>query len=125
MKQTNAHLVFLILCCVSTAIAQVTGSGTKGAIPIWKGTTTLGNSPIVSDGDNIGIGTKKPSAKLDPKRESFCRGREKKLRLWDAKRRLSTPARSAIARTEPVPHQLLVLLSANYSLAGATQHSGQ
>jgi trimeric autotransporter adhesin len=45
--------------------AQVTGSGTKGTVPVWAGTTELGNSVIIQNSGNVGIGTKKPVAKLN------------------------------------------------------------
>ena len=65
MKLKNACLALTILSYVSMAHGQVTGSGTEHTIPVWTGTTTLGNSPIVSAGGNVGIGTKSLDAKLD------------------------------------------------------------
>jgi len=65
MKLKNACFALAILSCVSVAQAQVTGSGTKNDIPVWTGTTTLGNSVISQSAGNVGIGTKKPDAKLD------------------------------------------------------------
>ncbi len=65
MRLTNACFALAIVFCVSAAMAQVTGSGTKNTIPVWTGTTALGNSPIVSVSGNIGVNTKKPGAKLD------------------------------------------------------------
>jgi trimeric autotransporter adhesin len=56
-----AAMVFSVV----QAPAQVTGSGTKGTIPVWAGTTKLGNSEITQTGGNVGIGTKKPVAKLN------------------------------------------------------------
>jgi hypothetical protein len=38
--------------------ASVTGRGTKNFVPLWTGTTALGNSLIYQSGGNIGIGTK-------------------------------------------------------------------
>ena len=64
MKFKNASFALAVLFCVSTASAQVTGSGTSHAIPIWTGTTTLGNSAIVSAGGNVAIGTISPNGKL-------------------------------------------------------------
>lgn len=43
----------------------VTGSGTTNFIPIWTGTTTIGNSLIYDNGTNIGIGTTSPLFALD------------------------------------------------------------
>jgi hypothetical protein len=64
MKLKNAWFVLAVVFCVSMASAQVTGSGTNHAIPIWTGTTTLGNSPIFSAGGNVVIGTTSPAGKL-------------------------------------------------------------
>jgi len=57
--------VAAIVFSVVQAPAQVTGSGTAGTVPVWVGTTKLGNSVIVQNGGNLGIGTKKPIAKLN------------------------------------------------------------
>lgn len=65
MTHKNACFTLAILFCASTAFAQVTGSGTKNTIPMWTGTTSIGNSALVQVGTSIGIGTKKPGAKLD------------------------------------------------------------
>jgi hypothetical protein len=65
MKLKNACFALTILFGVSIAYAQVTGSGTKNTIPMWTGTTALGNSAIVQTAQGVGIGTKKPAAKLD------------------------------------------------------------
>jgi hypothetical protein len=64
MKLKNVCFAVAILFCVSTAQAQVTGSGTKNAIPVWTGTTSLGNSSISQASGNVGIGTTTPAAKL-------------------------------------------------------------
>jgi hypothetical protein len=48
-----------------SAAAQVTGSGTSGTVPVFTGTSTIGNSPISINGSNVGIGTASPGAKLD------------------------------------------------------------
>jgi hypothetical protein len=67
MKSTKLFAAFVaaVVFSVVQAPAQVTGSGTKGTIPVWVGTTKLGNSLIVQTGGNVGIGTNKPGAKLD------------------------------------------------------------
>jgi hypothetical protein len=65
MTRKNACFALAILFCTSMAYAQVTGSGTKNTIPLWTGTTSLGNSAILQKGTNVGIGTKTPGAKLD------------------------------------------------------------
>jgi trimeric autotransporter adhesin len=65
MKLKNACLALAILFCVSTAHAQVTGSGTTDYVPLWTGTTTLGDSGIFQTAGRVGIGTNKPDAKLN------------------------------------------------------------
>jgi trimeric autotransporter adhesin len=66
MKRTKlTAFVAAMVFSVIQAPAQVTGSGTKGTLPVWVGTTKLGNSAIVQSGGNVGIGTTKPGNKLD------------------------------------------------------------
>ncbi len=64
MRLKNACFALSMIVWLSTAYAQVTGSGTDHIIPIWTGTTTLADSPIVSDGGRVGIGTSNLNAKL-------------------------------------------------------------
>jgi len=45
--------------------ATVTGSGTPQFVPLWRTTTSLGNSGIFQKGSRLGIGTKAPGAQLD------------------------------------------------------------
>src|SRR5450755_1979526 len=49
----------------SQSTPAVTGTGQTNHIPVWKSSTTLGNSAIVSTGGNVGIGTSAPVAKLE------------------------------------------------------------
>jgi hypothetical protein len=67
MKTTRLFAAFVaaVVFSVVEAPAQVTGSGTTGTVAVWAGTTKLGNSAIVQSGANVGIGTKKPIAKLN------------------------------------------------------------
>jgi hypothetical protein len=65
MKFSGACFALAIAFLASMAAAQVTGSGTKNDIPVWTGTTALGNSVISQSAGNVGIGTKNPSGKLD------------------------------------------------------------
>jgi hypothetical protein len=66
MKRKKLYVVFVaaVILGIVQAQAQVTGSGTTGTVPVWTGTTALGNSLIVQVGANIAIGTTTPSAKL-------------------------------------------------------------
>jgi hypothetical protein len=67
MKKSKLYAAFVatVVFGVVQAPAQVTGSGTKGTVPVWVGTTKLGNSVIVQSAGNVGIGTSKPNAKLN------------------------------------------------------------
>ncbi|MFW6282579.1 MAG: hypothetical protein ACOC1P_00800 [Minisyncoccales bacterium] len=47
------------------SLGAVTGSGTAGYLSAWNGTTSLNNSPVYTDGTNVGIGTNSPQSKLD------------------------------------------------------------
>jgi hypothetical protein len=50
------------------------GSGTTNYVPLFIGTTTLGNSILYQNSNNIGIGTISPLAKLDVNGDSYLRG---------------------------------------------------
>jgi trimeric autotransporter adhesin len=65
MKLKSACFALAIMFCASVAHAQVTGSGTTDYVPLWTGTTTLGDSVIFQTAGRVGIGTKKPGARLD------------------------------------------------------------
>jgi hypothetical protein len=41
------------------------GSGTSNYVTKWTGATSIGNSQIFDDGNNVGVGTASPAAKLD------------------------------------------------------------
>jgi hypothetical protein len=64
MKPNNACFALAIVLFMTPAYAQVTGSGTLNTVPLWTGTTTLGNSAIAQKNSNVGIGTKAPIYKL-------------------------------------------------------------
>src|SRR5215467_9079129 len=71
MKNIRLYAMYLATAVLtSLAPAQVTGTGTAGKLPVWTGTTTLGNSVIVQKGGNIGIGLATPTAKLQVKTAS-------------------------------------------------------
>lgn len=52
----RAVCLFLVLICSAFGFAQVGGSGTPNTVPLWTGTTSLGNSAITQSSGNIGIG---------------------------------------------------------------------
>jgi len=66
MTKTKIYAAFVVAGVLSLvqAPAQVSGSGTIGTVPVWVGTTKLGNSPIVQSGANVAIGTKTAFGKL-------------------------------------------------------------
>jgi hypothetical protein len=61
----TAMAVFTFLSIPLLLSAQITGSGTTKAIPIWTGETTLGNSIIFQNNGGLGIGTTLPGARID------------------------------------------------------------
>jgi hypothetical protein len=44
--------------------SPVGGSGTPGTIPVWSSGTTLGNSPLIVNGTNVGLGTASAAARF-------------------------------------------------------------
>jgi len=64
MKLRISCLTVVFLSLVLSATAQVTGSGTPGGIPIWTGSTTLGNSELFQTSGKVGIRTNTPTATL-------------------------------------------------------------
>jgi hypothetical protein len=62
MDKRVAGLVFCILAFSLSAAAQVTGSGTSGTVPVFTGSTVLGNSVITQSGSNVEIGTTNPTS---------------------------------------------------------------
>lgn len=64
MNYRNVGLAIIFLFWTLLGNSQVTGSGTKNFVPIWTGTTMLGNSAIYQNGNNVGVGTKQPAATL-------------------------------------------------------------
>ena len=58
------RMIEVTLCIAAFAVGAtaqtVTGSGSSGAVPVFTGTSTVGNSPISVSGGNVGIGTTVP-----------------------------------------------------------------
>lgn len=67
----DRKLIWLGICVavlVVSATAQTTvttSGGTTNTVPVFTGTSTVGNSPISVSGGNVGIGTTSPAAILD------------------------------------------------------------
>src|ERR1017187_3350040 len=65
MHKQMMRLAFCLAALAASAVAQtVTGSGTTNTVPVFTGTSTVGNSPISVSGSNVGIGTTTPGDKL-------------------------------------------------------------
>jgi hypothetical protein len=66
MNSTRLSAVFVVAVLLSVihAVAQVTGGGTKGTIPVWTGPTSLGDSVIVQKSGSVAIGAPKPFARV-------------------------------------------------------------
>ncbi len=56
LKRMTAVAICIAAFAMSAA-AQVTGSGSPGTVPIFTGSTMVGNSPISVSDSNVGIGT--------------------------------------------------------------------
>ena len=64
----RAGFVAVSICLFATLLTaqeDVTGSGTANTVPLWTGTTTLGNSALIQSGTNIGIGSASATARLN------------------------------------------------------------
>jgi len=64
MKQIQMTIMFLLLSLCSLS-AQTSGSGTTNYIPVWTGSTTLGNSIMYQTDSRIGVNTTSPQYALD------------------------------------------------------------
>jgi hypothetical protein len=65
MLKKIAEVAICIAAFAASAAAQtVTGSGTTNTVPVFTGTSTVGNSPISVSGSNVGIGTTAPAGQL-------------------------------------------------------------
>ena len=64
-KAMAAMAIGITVLAMNAAAQTVTGSGTSNTVPVFTGTSTLGNSPISVSGGNVGVGTTSPNATLD------------------------------------------------------------
>jgi hypothetical protein len=66
MHQQMKELAFCLLFVAASAAAQtVSGSGTTNTVPLFTGSSTIGNSVITQSSGNVGISTTTPTAKLE------------------------------------------------------------
>ena len=65
MKRLQMICSAWVIFCGMFAQAQVTGSGTTNYVPLWTGSSALGNSKLYQNGTNIGVGTTTPQWALD------------------------------------------------------------
>jgi len=70
----------------------VHGAGTVGHLPLWSGTSLLGNSTLFQKGSNLGIGTIAPATTLDVNGNSTIRGNETVTGTLSASTSLSAPS---------------------------------
>jgi len=64
-KSLGLLWVTALACAAAPAQTTVTTSGgTTSILPVYTGTSTLGNSPVAVSGNNVGIGTTTPSTAL-------------------------------------------------------------
>jgi hypothetical protein len=65
-KIAHIELGLVVALASMGAVAQtVTGSGTANTVPVFTGTTSVGNSPVTVSGGNVGIGTTAPLNSLE------------------------------------------------------------
>ena len=66
MKFKNVSFALAVVFCVATASCAIDWiePASPSTIPLWTGTQTLGNSPIVSAGGDVAIGTTTPNGKF-------------------------------------------------------------
>jgi hypothetical protein len=65
MKNCFVAVLLSFLLAGVGAVAQVHGSGTTNAIPVWVSPHAIGNSVLFQSGGNVGIGTTSPAQPLD------------------------------------------------------------
>jgi len=63
-KQMSLVAVYVVLLAVTAAAQTVTGSGTANTVPVFTGSSTVGNSVITQSSGNVGVGTTSPTARL-------------------------------------------------------------
>src|SRR5216683_975971 len=65
MKFRISSLALTVLSLLLPMAAQVGGTGTTNRVPLWTGSSTLGNSALFQSGGNVGVGNTTPVAILD------------------------------------------------------------
>jgi hypothetical protein len=65
LRSSAAAVVALAGPWLSACLGQVTGSGVVGYVPVWTGTTSIGDSSVYYSSGSVGIGTASPGATLE------------------------------------------------------------
>jgi hypothetical protein len=65
MRFRISGLVVAVLSLFLPMAAQVGGTGTTKYVPLWTGSSTLGNSVLFQSGGKVGVGKTTPVASLD------------------------------------------------------------
>ncbi len=74
------------------AASTVQGSGTLNFLPIWTGTTTIGNSTLFEKSGKLGLGTTTPATTLDVKGAATIRGNATVTGTLSSSTSLSAPS---------------------------------
>jgi len=64
-RSSFASVVGFCLLVTALGSAQIAGSGATGTIPVFTGSSAIGNSVITQSGSNVGIGTTTPGSLLE------------------------------------------------------------
>ncbi len=74
MKYRISSLAVTVFALLLPMAAQVGGTGTTNRVPLWTGSSTLGNSALFQSGGNLGLGNTTPVAILDVTGKPGTRG---------------------------------------------------
>jgi hypothetical protein len=103
-KMAAVAICITALAMSTAAQTAVTNNndGATGAVPVYTGSSTLGNSPIAVSGGNVGIGTTNPDANLQVNGEysySLASGLGASTKVKDYTYNLWVPSNNFIFKT--------------------------